>query len=290
MFDYLLKKLPLVGRISISSIPYSAHNFIIEAHKIYERSKYSLTWEIPLGSLVTLLRYAPCSKIFPTTRYIVILQNCKTFSESGRGQMKTRDPHGINEIFQNWCRSPYSGSVLRLSWLEYNASGVEDSQKRGRGLYRLRFTGHPMEKTRGCKDGDLDGGRSGGTGWTATCNLTADCASFTSSSDIVQSQYHGNGQEQKSVPILFVPSSFRRHEGPMQAKCSKKGGKKERKKEREKNESKKLREIDNRGSESYHRVVFIAERTLSVIWLDTTVSRSLKRAKNLISILEPRVR
>lgn len=51
----------------------------------------------------------------------------------------------------------------------------------------------------------------------------------------------------------------------MQAKCSKKGGKKERKKEREKNESKKLREIDNRGSESYHRVVFIAERTLSVI-------------------------
>lgn len=35
---------------------------------------------------------------------------------------------------------------------------------------------------------------------------------------------------------LFVPSSFRRHEGPMQAKYSKKGGKKKgRKKERKMN-------------------------------------------------------
>lgn len=68
----------------------------------------------------------------------------------------------INEIFQKWCRSP--GSVLRLSWLEYNASGVEDSQKRGRGLYRLRFTGHSTKKTRDCKDGDgADRGRRGGT-------------------------------------------------------------------------------------------------------------------------------
>ena len=61
-------------------------------------------------------------------------------------------------------------------------------------------------------------------------------------------------QEQKSVPILslFVPVSFRRHEGPMQGKCmgvkKKRKGKKGRKKGRKKNESEKLREIDNRSS------------------------------------------
>lgn len=31
---------------------YSAHNFIIEAYKIYERSKYYSTWEILLDRLL----------------------------------------------------------------------------------------------------------------------------------------------------------------------------------------------------------------------------------------------
>lgn len=49
------------------------------------------------------------------------------------------------------------------------------------------------------------------------------------------------------MPILplFVSVSFRRHEGPMQGKCT---GAKKGKKERKKNESEKLREIDNRSS------------------------------------------
>lgn len=74
------KKWPLIRIICIPFMWYSAHNFIIEA--------YLWTFEIlfnsrnSLGSLITLLRYTPYSKIF-VTRYIVILQNCKSFWESG---------------------------------------------------------------------------------------------------------------------------------------------------------------------------------------------------------------
>lgn len=104
-----------------------------------------------LGSLITLLGICP---LFQNFRYTIHcnfakLQKLLRIGRGGarRGDGNTRS--GIDEIFQNWRRTSCPGSVLRLSWLEYNASGVEDSQKRGRGLYRLRFTGHPTEKTRG---------------------------------------------------------------------------------------------------------------------------------------------
>lgn len=88
-------------------------------------------------------------------------------------------------------------------------------------------------KQGGCKDGDgADGGRRGGP--RAISRLIAQVLQ-------VHPISHSRNtmemvQEQKSVPILslFVPVSFRRHEGPMQGKCM--GVKK---KEREKKEERK---------------------------------------------------
>lgn len=61
-------------------------------------------------------------------------------------------------------------------------------------------------------------------------------------------------------------------------------GSKKGKKERKKNESEKLREIDNRSS-VIELSLLQRQYRVDTIWLDTTASRLLKRAKNLISIL-----
>ena len=79
----------------------------------------------------------------------------------------------------------------------------------------------------------------------ATCNLTVDCASFTSSSDIAQPRYHGNRQEQKSVadPLSTPPpcasrfSLCRRDEAnPRTAKTGKRNKNEKKEKKRRKRE------------------------------------------------------
>ena len=141
-------------------------------------------------------------------------------------------------------------------------------------------------KQGGCKDGDgADGGRRGGP--RAISRLIAQVLQ-------VHPISHSRNtmemvQEQKSVPILslFVPVSFRRHEGPMQGKCM---GVKEREKKEERKEGRKMnrrnceKSIIEAASQSY---LYCRETVLSGHDLTghNTASRLLKRAKNLISIL-----
>lgn len=104
----------------------------------------------------------------------------------------------------------------------------------------------------------------------ATCNLTADCASFTSSSDIAQSRYHGNRQEQKSVADPLSPPSrvcprfrsvvaTRPTQEQRTAKVEKRNEKRTKKKKKEIRAEWQLQEIDSRGSR--HGVIVIAEGT-----------------------------
>lgn len=85
----------------------------------------------------------------------------------------------------------------------------------------VSFAVHQLSDAVGENDGlrgrKHDGGQGAGRKRQrekATCNLTADCASFTSSSDIARSQYRGSGQEQESSVVLLVFVLVRCHQEP----------------------------------------------------------------------------